>query len=42
MPPALNGRYGRLRSVVMSKGNDLLITTANGGGADKIVRVSPH
>ncbi len=42
VPPALNGRYGRLRSVVMSKGNDLLITTANGGGADKIVRVSPH
>ncbi len=40
-PPALNGRYGRLRSVVQTANRDLLITTANGGGADRIVRVHP-
>ena len=41
-PPALNGTFGRLRSVVLSKNLDLLVTTANGGGNDKIVRVSPR
>ncbi len=40
-PPALRGSYGRLRSVVQTADHDLLITTANGGGVDKIVRVSP-
>jgi hypothetical protein len=41
-PPAMNGRYGRLRSVVMDAHNNLLITTGNGGGHDKVVRVSPR
>ncbi len=41
-PPAMNGRFGRLRSVSVSKNFDLLVTTANGGGNDKIVRVTPR
>ncbi len=40
-PPALRGTYGRLRSVVQTADHDLLITTSNGNGTDKIVRVSP-
>ena len=41
-PPALDGRYGRLRSVVMGPGNDLYVTTANGSGQDRILRVTPR
>jgi len=40
-PPALDGRYGRLRSVVLGTGNALYVTTANGGGTDRILRVVP-
>ncbi len=41
-PPALRGTYGRLRSVSQTANRDLLVTTSNGGGTDKIVRVRPH
>ena len=41
-PPALRGTYGRLRSVVLARNNDLLVTTANGEGGDRIVLVSPR
>ena len=40
-PAALNGDYGRLRSVVLGPDGDLYVTTANGGGADRILRISP-
>lgn len=44
-PPALNGDFGRLRSVVMGPHNALYVTTSNGGGGvggDKILRVTPR
>lgn len=41
-PAALNGDFGRLRSVTQTKSGALLVTTANGGGKDKIVRVTPR
>ncbi|MEJ7744720.1 MAG: PQQ-dependent sugar dehydrogenase [Nocardioidaceae bacterium] len=41
-PAELDGDFGRLRSVVQTKSGALLVTTANGGGNDKIVRVSPR
>ncbi len=41
-PPALDGDFGRLRSVVQQGSGALLATTANGGGADKIVRITPR
>lgn len=41
-PAALDGRFGRLRSVVMGPNNDLFVTTANGGGNDRILRVTPR
>ena len=37
-PSALRG-FGRLRAVTRIPGGDLLVTTSNGGGADKILRV---
>jgi aldose sugar dehydrogenase len=42
VPAALNGTYGRLRSVVQTKSGALLVTTSNGGGTDKILRVVPR
>jgi glucose/arabinose dehydrogenase len=39
-PDALRS-YGRLRSVTRVGSGDLLVTTANGGGADKILRIHP-
>jgi glucose/arabinose dehydrogenase len=42
VPSALNGTYGRLRSVVQTKSGALLVTTSNGGGTDKILRVVPR
>jgi glucose/arabinose dehydrogenase len=39
-PAAMNGDFGRLRSVVLTNNNNLLVTTSN-GTADKVVRVSP-
>lgn len=44
-PRALNGDFGRLRSVVMGPRNALYVTTSNGGGGvggDKILRVTPR
>ena len=40
-PGAMNGDYGRLRSVVLDGNNNLLVTTSNGSG-DRVVRVSPR
>ena len=37
-PSALRG-FGRLRAVTRIPGGDLLVTTSNGGGADRILRV---
>jgi len=44
-PPALNGDFGRLRSVVMGPHNAMFVTTSNGGGGsggDRILRVTPR
>jgi glucose/arabinose dehydrogenase len=44
-PPALNGDFGRLRSVVMGPRNAMYVTTSNGGGGtggDRILRVTPR
>lgn len=41
-PAALNGDFGRLRSVVLDKRNNLLVTTANGGGGDRVVKIRPR
>lgn len=40
-PAALNGTYGRLRAAVQGPDGALYITTSNGGGSDKILRVTP-
>ena len=40
--PAALRSYGRLRSVTRVANGDLLVTTANGGGADRILRVHPR
>ncbi|MGZ8176559.1 PQQ-dependent sugar dehydrogenase [Williamsia sp. SKLECPSW1] len=37
----LDGREGRLRSLTTAPDGSLLVTTDNGGGADKVLRVSP-
>ncbi len=42
IPPELNQTYGRLRSVEMGPTNALFITTDNGNGQDRILRVSPR
>lgn len=36
------GEFGRLRSAVMGPNEDLYLTTDNGGGQDKIIRISPR
>lgn len=41
-PSAMRGTYGRLRSVVQSANGDLLVTTANGGRTDRVIRVHPR
>lgn len=41
VPSALNGTYGRLRSIVQTPSGALLATSANGGGTDLIVRITP-
>ncbi|HEV2798310.1 MAG TPA: PQQ-dependent sugar dehydrogenase [Nocardioides sp.] len=38
-PKAL-ARFGRLRSVTSARNGDLLVTTDNGGGSDRVLRVS--
>lgn len=40
-PAALNGTYGRLRAAVQGPDGALYLTTSNGGGTDKILRVTP-
>ncbi|HCB05540.1 MAG TPA: PQQ-dependent sugar dehydrogenase [Nocardioides sp.] len=40
--PAVLQQYGRIRQVVQSANGDLLVTTDNGGGQDKILRVTPR
>jgi glucose/arabinose dehydrogenase len=40
-PAALN-RGDRLRSPVLGPGGDLYVTTANGGGGDRILKVVPR
>jgi aldose sugar dehydrogenase len=42
VPDRLNGNFGRLRSPVLGPGNALYITTANGAGNDKILKVTPR
>ncbi|MEO5853328.1 MAG: PQQ-dependent sugar dehydrogenase [Nocardioides sp.] len=40
--PAPLRDFGRLRSVTSASNGDLLVTTANGGGADEVLRVRPR
>ena len=42
VPKRLNSRFGRLRAAVMGPGNALYLTTGNGGGKDRILRVTPR
>lgn len=37
----LRGEHGRLRSITPEPGGSLLVTTSNGGGTDKVLRVRP-
>ena len=39
--PELNRTYGRLRTAVLGPDGSLYITTTNGGGKDKILKVAP-
>jgi len=40
--PELEGRYGRIRSVLQGVGGALYLTTDNGGGDDVLLRVTPR
>ncbi len=40
-PSALRNTYGRLRTPVLGPGGALYITTSNGSGNDKILRITP-
>lgn len=42
IPGALNGRFGRLRSVTIGPGGAMYLTTSNGGGQDRVLRVVPR
>ncbi|UYM04099.1 PQQ-dependent sugar dehydrogenase [Solicola gregarius] len=42
VPKRLRGTYGRLRAAVLGPGNSLYVTTANGGGKDRILRIRPR
>jgi aldose sugar dehydrogenase len=42
VPPRLNGDFGRLRSVTIGPGGAMYLTTANGGGTDRVLRVVPR
>lgn len=37
-----DNEFGRIRSAVMGPNDDLYLTTDNGGGQDKIIRISPR
>ena len=39
--PELDGTYGRLRTPMLGRGGALYLTTANGGGADRILKIVP-
>lgn len=39
--PARLTRYGRVRSITQGAGGALYVTTGNGGGADRVLRVRP-
>ena len=39
---ALDGTYGRLRTPLIGPDKDLYLTTSNGSGGDKILKVSPQ
>jgi glucose/arabinose dehydrogenase len=41
-PGALDGRFGRLRSVTLGPNGALYVTTSNGGGSDRVLRVVPR
>jgi glucose/arabinose dehydrogenase len=41
-PVALDGTYGRLRAAVQGPDGALYLTTSNGSGTDKILRVTPN
>lgn len=41
-PRALNGRFGRLRSVTLGPRGALYLTTSNGNGNDRVLRVVPR
>ena len=41
VPPELDGRYGRLRTPVLGPDGSLYVTTSNGAGVDRILRVTP-
>jgi len=40
--PELEGSYGRIRSVVQGNDGALYLTTDNGGGGDRLLRVAPR
>jgi len=42
LPARLNQTYGRLRSPQLGPHGALYITTSNGGGVDKVLRVVPQ
>jgi aldose sugar dehydrogenase len=42
VPPRLHNDFGRLRSVTLGPGGALFLTTANGGGNDRVLRVTPR
>jgi glucose/arabinose dehydrogenase len=41
VPPRL-AEFGRVRAVTTLPGGDVLVTTDNGGGGDKILRIQPR
>jgi aldose sugar dehydrogenase len=40
-PGRLDGDFGRLRSVTLGPRGALYVTTSNGGGTDRVLRVTP-
>jgi aldose sugar dehydrogenase len=42
VPPRLHNDFGRLRSVTLGPRGALFVTTANGGGNDRVLRVTPR
>lgn len=42
IPGRLNGDFGRLRSATLGPRGALFLTTSNGGGSDRVLRVAPR